>query len=440
MDKQKLASFAFDITGLDLDKLLDGLEISEKLERQKIQKAVNDFEKYIWERHGDNPSYDGIVRFWKESQVFEELVKIRYSLNSEYNSYQEFKDFLSRKDRPQDFNDSLLSEWMDELDKCLIIAVREASNMSQSDLGAHSEMHEKTRDKISELQEQGSKQHQELLEAMKQVQSPDISDFDWYFEAIELEGRSVNCYELKSQYEDLVLKDVKFWYVNKLRKETLEGEIDRALTWIDLIEDNIKFIEHHINIRDKLSAIDMLKIQYKYDALYQKSDYQNMKRCFEGLSFREHYLQSKAIFEDLFSDGTSDKWIVTNKAKIGDIKVGSKLSNREMKGFKNINPLDCVGGPAQLVNDFFYEGKSLLVIEGTLKGNKIYTVFEFTTSGHANTRNLIPSRAQSLSDEDDKIIELIENSIKKGLDYDLNKFIGYSSLSKMKHYFIEPLD
>lgn len=435
MDKQKLASFAFSrITRLDLDKLLDGLEISEKLKRQKIQKAVNDFEKYILERHGDNPSYDGIARFWKENQVFEELVKIHYSLNSEYNSYQEFKDFLSRKGRPQDFNDSLLSEWMDELDKCLIIAVREASNMSQSDLGAHSEMHEKTRDKISELQEQGSKQHQELLEAIKQVQSPDISDFDWYFEAIELEGRSVNCYELKSQYEDSVLKDVKFWYVNKLRKETLEGEIDRALTWIGFIENNIKNI-------DEFSEMGMLKILGdKYVTLYQKSNYQTMKACFERLNFRKHYLQSKDIFEDLFSDGTSYKWIVTNKAEIGDIKVGSKLSNTDVEGFKKFYTLDCVGGPAQLVNDFFYKGKSLLVIEGTFKGNKIYTVFEFTTSGQANTRNLIPSRAQSLSDEDDKIIELIENSIKKGLDYDLNKFIDYNSLSKMKHYFIEPLD
>lgn len=434
MDKQKLASFAFGITGLDLDKLLEGTGLNEKIERQEIQKAVSDFENIILERHGDNPSYDDIAKFWKANQVFEELVKIRYSLNSNYNSYEGFKDFLSRKDRPQDFNDSLSSELMDELDNALIKAVQKASNMSQSDLGAHSEMHEKTRDKISELQEQGSKQHQELLEAIKQVQSPDISDFDWYFEAIELEGRSVNCYELKSQYEGLVLKDVNFWYVKKLWKKTLENEINRALTWIELIENKI-------NIIDKLSEMDMLKILGdKCVTLYQKSDYQNMKMCFEGLSFREHYLQSKAIFEDLFSDGTSDKWIVTNKAEIGDIKVGSKLSNRMMKGFKKFYTFDCVGGPAQLVNDFFYKGKSLLVIEGTFKGNKIYTVFEFTTSSQANTRNLIPSRPQSLSDEDDKIIELIENSIKKGLSYDLDDIITYSHLSSMKNYFIEPFD
>lgn len=433
MDKQKLLSFFFDLTGMDLDKLLEGLGIDEKLESQKIQNAVNDFEKYILERHGENPSYEGIAKFWKENQVSEELIKIRYKLNSKCKDYEEFKNHLKTMIGSQDFNPVLFFELMDEFEKCLCDTIFGLSTLSKSDVALHKKLHENTMDEIASLSEQSSKQYQELLEAIKLEPTPDISDFDWYFETVELDGRSVNCYELKSQYKDLVLKDVNFWYVNKLRKKALEYEINRALTWIELIE-------HNINIIDELSEMDMLKVSDKYYSLYQESNYQTMKACFERLNFREHYLQSKAIFEDLFSDGTSDKWIVTNKAKIGDIKFGSKLSNKMMKGFKKFYTLDCVGGPAQLVNDFFYEGKSLLVIEGTFKGNKIYTVFESTTSGQANTRNLIPSRAQSLSDEDGKIIELIENSIKKVLDYDLNKSIDYSSLSKMKQYFIEPLD
>jgi hypothetical protein len=434
MDKQKLLSFFFDFTGMDLDKLLEGLGIDEKLEPQKIQNAVNDFEKYILERHGENPSYEGIAKFWKENQVSEELIKIRYNLNSKYKDYEEFKNHLKTMFSSQDFNSVLFFEVMDEFEKCLSDTISNLSTLSKSDVALHKKFHEDTRDEIASLLEQSSKQYQALLEVIKQVQSPDISDFDWYFEAVELEGRFVKCYELKSQYKDLVLKDVKFWYVNKLRKETLEGEIDRALTWIGLIEHNIKII-------DESSEMGMLKILGdKHVTLYQKSDYRNMKMCFERLSFREHYLQSKAIFEDLFSDGISDKWIVTNKAEIGDIKVGSKLSDTDVEGFKKFYTLDCVGGPAQLVNDFFYKGKSLLVIEGTFKGNKIYTVFDFTTLGQANTRNLIPSRYKALSDEDDEIIELIENSIKKGLSYDLDDIITYSHLSNMKRYFIEPLD
>lgn len=434
MDKQKLISFLFDFTGIDLDKLLEGLGIDEKLEPKKIQNAVNDFEKYILERHGENPSYEGIAKFWKENQVSEELIKIRYNLNGKYKDYEEFKNYLKTMISSQDFNHVLFFELMDEFEKCLSDTILDISTLSKSDVALHKKLHEDTRDEIASLSEQSSKQHQELLEVIKQVQSPDISDFDWYFEAVELEGRSVNCYELKSQYKDLVLKDVNFWYVNKLRKETLEGKIDRALTWIGLIEGNIKII-------DEFSETGMLGIfGDKHIILHQKYNYHTMKACFEGLNFREHYLQSKAIFEDLFSDGTSYKWIVTNKAEIGDIKVGSKLSNTDVDGFKEFYTLDCVGGPAQLVNDFFYEGKSLLVIEGTYKSNKIYTVLKFTTLGQANTRNLIPSRGESLSDEDYEIIELIENSIKKGLSYDLDDIITYRHLSNMKRYFIEPLD
>lgn len=361
MDKQKLISFLFDFTGIDLDKLLEGLGIDEKLEPKKIQNAVNDFEKYILERHGENPSYEGIAKFWKENQVSEELIKIRYNLNGKYKDYEEFKNYLKTMISSQDFNHVLFFELMDEFEKCLSDTILDISTLSKSDVALHKKLHEDTRDEIASLSEQSSKQHQELLEVIKQVQSPDISDFDWYFEAVELEGRSVNCYELKSQYKDLVLKDVNFWYVNKLRKETLEGEIDRALTWIGLIEGNIKII-------DEFSETGMLGIfGDKHIILHQKYNYHTMKACFEGLNFREHYLQSKAIFEDLFSDGTSYKWIVTNKAEIGDIKVGSKLSNTDVDGFKEFYTLDCVGGPAQLVNDFFMKGKVFWLLRELIK-------------------------------------------------------------------------
>lgn len=434
MDKQKFISFFFDFLGMDLDKLLEGLGVVEKLERKEIKKAINNFDKYILERHGDNPCYEGIVKFWKENQVLEELVRIRYSLDSKFKSYSEFKSYLSERNDDQSSINQLSYQLMDEFENYLSETICEHSTLSQSDVAQHKKFHEETRDEIAGLSEQINKQHQDLLEVVKQVQVPDISDFDWYSESVELEGHSVNCYELKSRYKDLVLKDVNFWFVNKLWRKKLEEEINQALTWIGFIENNIKNI-------DNFSKMNMLQILGdKYVTLFQKSNYQNMKMYFEGLSFKEHYLQSKAIFVDLFSDGTSDKWIVKNKAEIGDIKVGSKLSNRMMTGFKRFYTLDCIGGPAQLVNDFFYEGKSLLVIEGTFKGDKIYTVFEFRTSGQANTRNLIPSKAESLSYEDKEIIELIENSNKKGLTYNLDKTITYSNLIEMKQYFIESLD
>lgn len=134
MDKQKLLSFFFDFTGIDLDKLLEGLGIDEKLERRKIQNAVNDFEKYIFERHGENPSYDGMAKVWKENQVFEELIKIRYTLNSEYKGYEEFKNHLKTMSSSQDFNSVLFFEVMDEFNELLIEVVKKASNFTIADI------------------------------------------------------------------------------------------------------------------------------------------------------------------------------------------------------------------------------------------------------------------------------------------------------------------
>ena len=134
MDKQKLLSFFFDSTGMDLDKLIEGLGIAEKLERQKIQNAVNYFEKYILERHGENPSYDSIAKFWKKNQVSEELIKIRYNLNSKYKNYEEFKNHLKTMISSQDFNQVLFFELMDELNELLIEVVKKASNFTIADI------------------------------------------------------------------------------------------------------------------------------------------------------------------------------------------------------------------------------------------------------------------------------------------------------------------
>lgn len=134
MDKQKLISFFFDFSGINLDKLLEGLGIDEKLETQKIQNAVNDFEKYIFERHAENPSYDGMAKIWKENQVFEELIKIRYTLNSEYKGYEEFKNHLKTMFSSQDFNSVLFFEVMDELNELLIEVVKKASNFTIADI------------------------------------------------------------------------------------------------------------------------------------------------------------------------------------------------------------------------------------------------------------------------------------------------------------------
>ncbi|GEM_PF-2347270 len=432
MDKQKLASFASGITGLDLDKLLDGLGVSEKLEHQKIQKAVNDFEKYILERHGDNPSYDGIARFWKENQVFEELVRIRYSLDSKYNSYEKFKDFLSTKDRPQDFNDSLSSKLMDELNVYLTFVVQDASHMSRSDLGAHSEMHEKTRDKFSELSEQNSKQHQELLEAIKQVTTPDISNLDWFV----TEEDDAVLYEYRATDSDCILKNSTFWFLNCLDKNYLDQEIKKILNWINAIDSKINIIENH-------TGTEVFKSLFEKEySLSKRDDFQKMVSVFKKMDVKNHYLQSSHIFKELFFDGCSFKWVILNFAKIGDIKPGTILSDKERPRSKKLFTYfgkDGAGGPAQLVHDFSYYGSRLLVIEGEVLNKKVYSLVRSTSSGGFSTKNIILEKDESYFDEDSDVIDFIKQTEMSSIASRADKMVDYQRLSQFKEYFIDSM-
>lgn len=135
MDIRKLLSLFSGLTGMGLDKVSEGLGIDEKLEYPKIQNAVNDFEKYILERHGENPSYEGIAKFWKENQVSEELIKIQYNLNSKYKYYEEFKTYLNKLyDDKEDIDKGLSISLMDEFYQHLIKTIQETSQFSQVDI------------------------------------------------------------------------------------------------------------------------------------------------------------------------------------------------------------------------------------------------------------------------------------------------------------------
>lgn len=168
MDKKKLASFVFDLTGLDLDKLLDGLEVNETLERHKIESTINDFESNISERHSENLDFENILSFWRKNRVCEELIKIRYSLDSKFKSYSEFKEYLSEKFEGRtdvkDFSNNL----MDELEKYLSDTVKDTSNFTQADMAAmHSIITESIINEIHKLPENNSSLTQRVPENNK---------------------------------------------------------------------------------------------------------------------------------------------------------------------------------------------------------------------------------------------------------------------------------
>ena len=279
MDKQKLISFFFDFTGMDLDKLLEGLGIDEKLERQKIQNAVNDFEKYILERHGENPDFENILSFWRKNRVCEELIKIRYSLDSKFKSYSEFKEHLSEKFEGRtdvkDFSNNL----MDELEKYLYDKVKDISNLTQADIAVHNEMHEQTRDRIDHLEEifvnfiQSAPEKNKVTQQLEQEKTKSLplnSDFNVEKEIDEIK-RILQEYFLIGNYKKNLQKFFSDGYKNyyPVKKKEQHFTFDEKFT----------AIEQHYNGVDQLYAIfefiidlySEIKSQNKFVSFYVTS-------------------------------------------------------------------------------------------------------------------------------------------------------------------------
>ncbi|MCY7021496.1 hypothetical protein [Streptococcus sanguinis] len=432
MDKQKLASFAFGITGLDLDKLLEGLGISEKLERQEIQKAVNDFKKYILERHGNNPSYDSVDRFWKENQVFEELVRIRYALDSEFKRYSEFKSYLSERIDEQSPIKQLSDELIDEFEKYLSDTIEVVSKLPKSDAARHKKWHEETKDEITSLSVQNSKQHQEILEAIKQVTTPDISDLDWFVTKEE----DAMLYEYRSTNSDCILKNSTFWFLNRLNKDYLDSEIEKVLNWIDAIDNKIKIIENFTGTEVEKSLFE------KEYSLSKRDDFQEMVSVFKILGVKNHYLKSSQIFRELFFDGGDSKLVISNFAEIGDIKPGTILSDKKRQGsskFITHFGKDGAGGPAQLIYDFSYYSSKLLVIEGEVLNKKVYSLINSTPSGYFSTKNIFLEKDESYFDEDSEVIDFIKQAEMNRIKPRTDKMVDYQRLSQLKEYFIDSM-
>ncbi|MCB5030207.1 hypothetical protein [Streptococcus mutans] len=130
-----VASYLF---GKSADFLFDTffakLGFKNDKDRKKLKKIVNEFKVSINAQHKENPDFENIMSFWEENHIFEELLKIRYSLNSDFNSYGELKKHLEKQKMPVELNIELSEQLMDELEQELSRAVQEVSSLSQADV------------------------------------------------------------------------------------------------------------------------------------------------------------------------------------------------------------------------------------------------------------------------------------------------------------------
>ena len=160
----KVADFTF-------SSLMKKLDIKDKKDKKKIEKAIKDFKKYLTDRHIENPYYEDVISLWEEYQVCEELLKIcykRYRSDSKFKSYSEFKEYLSEKFEGRtdvkDFSNNL----MDELEKYLSDTVKDTSNFTQADMAAmHSIITEPIINEIHKLPENNSSFTQRVPENNK---------------------------------------------------------------------------------------------------------------------------------------------------------------------------------------------------------------------------------------------------------------------------------
>lgn len=123
----KFADFTF-------SSLMTKLDIKDKEDKKKIEKAIKDFKKYLTDRHIENPYYEDVISLWEKYQVCEELIKICYKLDSKFKTCQEFKEYLSEKFEGRIHVKELSNNLMDELEKYLSDTVSKASNFTQADI------------------------------------------------------------------------------------------------------------------------------------------------------------------------------------------------------------------------------------------------------------------------------------------------------------------
>lgn len=273
----KVADFA-------LSSLMTKLDIKDKEDRKKIEKAIKDFKKQLTDRHIENPYYEDVISLWEEHQVCEELLKIcykRYRSDSKFKSYSEFKEYLSEKFEERTAVKDFSNNLMDELEKCLYDTVKDTSNFTQADMAAmHSMITEPIINEIHKLPENNSsftqrvpennKTTRQQLEQEKTKSLPLNSDFNVEKEVDEIK-RILQEYFLIGNYKENLQKFFSDGYKNyyPVKKKEQHFTFDEKFT----------AIEQHYNGVDQLYAIfefiidlySEIKSQNKFVSFYVTS-------------------------------------------------------------------------------------------------------------------------------------------------------------------------
>ncbi|TWT12156.1 hypothetical protein [Streptococcus sp. sy004] len=146
--------------------LIKKIGLQENQNEDNLIKSIEDFKNYLKSRHKENPNFEMIENFWKKYKVVEEIIKIRYDLNSQYQTYKQYKKYLEDEIIRNDNIDSdFCLELLDELNNDIKLSVRNISNLPQADLSVYKSLQEAMMDEISET----SKNINTLLQELNQL-------------------------------------------------------------------------------------------------------------------------------------------------------------------------------------------------------------------------------------------------------------------------------
>lgn len=121
----KSADFVYDL-------FYEKLDVRERSNRKKLKQFIEDYKSEILQRHKENPDFEQIENFWKENQVVEKLIDIRYLRKGKYKNYNEFSTYLQKMN--YEMNRALCFELLEQFDERLKTTIEEMSSNTVSDI------------------------------------------------------------------------------------------------------------------------------------------------------------------------------------------------------------------------------------------------------------------------------------------------------------------
>ncbi|HFH9945997.1 TPA: hypothetical protein ACGOPE_000420 [Streptococcus suis] len=182
-----IASYLFAKTAdFSIGSLLDTYNFKDKKHKKALEKFIEDFKKELLSRHKENPDFEQIEKFWKENQVVENLIDIRYFRKGKYKSYNEFRTYLQEVYHAM--NRDLCFSLMDQFDEGLKLEIEDISNFSKADIATQKNLLEEVLSNSKQINSANSQvvakenksMVEEVVESESDIDAPSLETENMY--------------------------------------------------------------------------------------------------------------------------------------------------------------------------------------------------------------------------------------------------------------------